>query len=296
MTQHFDYMFYKQHAECALNQHLPFASEAWADGHPPMSMVEAMNYSLLAGGKRLRPSMLLAAFHLFDPVIEKAYPFAAAIEMIHTYSLVHDDLPAMDNDDLRRGMPTSHVRFGEGNAILAGDALLNFAYETMAESEHPMALSALRVIARHAGVRGMIAGQAADLYMEKKATDLSMVQYMEKHKTADLFIAAIKAGLLLANASAEAVEAGEKYAIHFGLAFQICDDILDVTGDQLLMGKTIGKDVESGKMTWTAAVGIEKAREDAAFHTEQAALWADQFDFENRFFKTLAKETFLRVQ
>ncbi len=236
-------------------------------GRIPERLEEAMLYSLEAGGKRLRPVMLLAGCEMAGGRAEDALPFACALEMIHTYSLIHDDLPALDNDDLRRGAPTNHVVFGEAGAILAGDGLLNSAAETMAVHAAGMTdlrgARAMACIMRHAGVTGMIGGQWIDVFSEGETPDEETVTYIHSHKTADLIAAAVESGLILGGAGTEAVEAGSRFALHYGLAFQMTDDLLDVTGDPALMGKRTGMDAQQQKMTWVALHGIERTREDA---------------------------------
>lgn len=232
--------------------------------HPMMR--DAMRYSLFAGGKRLRGVLLLASYVLFKQNIERALPYAAAMEMIHCYSLIHDDLPAMDDDDYRRGNPTSHKVFGEANAILAGDALLNLAYETMVsaaikDEKSDLALSAMQKIARSAGASGMIGGQAADIESEKtQKADEKTLYYIHSHKTAALIEASVIAGAILAGASLKEQHALMVYASQLGLSFQASDDILDVTGDQETMGKTLGKDEKAQKLTAVSLYGLEKAR------------------------------------
>ena len=187
--------------------------------------------------------------------------------MIHTYSLIHDDLPAMDNDDLRRGQPTNHKVFGENVAILAGDGLLNAAAELMAVSAVKMddmrGIRAMEIIMRHAGVTGMIAGQSEDVTSEGQEPREDIVRYIHEHKTADLLEAAVEAGLALAGAEETEIAAGREYALHLGLAFQMTDDLLDVTGSADRLGKSTGKDQEQNKMTWVALKGVEGTAEDA---------------------------------
>ena len=217
-------------------------------GEIPEQLLKAMKYSLEAGGKRLRPVMLLAACEMAGGDTETALPFACAIEMIHTYSLIHDDLPAMDNDDLRRGKPTNHKVFGEDLAILAGDGLLNAAAELMARTALRLAdsrgIRALEIIMRHAGVTGMIAGQSIDVTSEGMKPEEDRVRYIHEHKTADLLEAPVEAGLVLAGAGDREICAGHEYARHLGLAFQMTDDLLDVTGTAEKLGKHPGKDLE----------------------------------------------------
>jgi len=230
---------------------------------PPLR--EAMAYSLMAGGKRLRPKMLLAAHHMLGGHERTALDFACALEMIHTYSLIHDDLPAMDNDCLRRGKPTSHVVFGEANAILAGDALLNAAFEVMSEAclaaaEPLRAVEAMRIIGRAAGARGMIAGQWMDLASEGKHIAQDELRSLHEHKTGAMFAAAVEAGAALAGASAENRQKVLDYAGSFGLAFQITDDILDVVGNEAALGKSIGKDAREDKCTYVTLLGLKEAQ------------------------------------
>ena len=257
---------------------------------------EAMRYSLLNGGKRLRGCLLLAANDLGGGDAEAALPFAAALEMIHAYSLIHDDLPAMDNDTLRRGKPTNHVVYGEALAILAGDALLTHAVEVMASSGHPQAFAALGEIIRAAGVGGMLAGQTLDVMNEGAEPDIALVQEIHQGKTAALLTAPVTAGLILAGAEKALVEAGRAYGCHLGMAFQIVDDLLDLEGDPALMGKTLGKDVEEGKLTWPACVGVAQAKRDAKAHINQAVEALAPFGEKAPFLRALALSTLHRVQ
>ena len=252
---------YRQMTEEAL---IPMLSSL---GDIPSPLWEAMSYSLEAGGKRVRPALLLAACETAGGDSSLALPFACALEMIHTYSLIHDDLPAMDNDDLRRGQPTNHKVFGENVAILAGDGLLNAAAELMAASavklDDMRGIRAMEIIMRHAGVTGMIAGQSEDVTSEGQDPREDIVRYIHEHKTADLLEAAVEAGLALAGAEENVIDAGREYALHLGLAFQMTDDLLDVTGSADRMGKSTGKDQEQNKMTWVALKGVEGTAEDA---------------------------------
>lgn len=274
--------------------------EAYLEALPipgaPDRLREAMRYSLLGGGKRLRGCLLLAACDAAGGGRETALPFAAALEMIHAYSLIHDDLPAMDNDTLRRGKPTSHVVFGEAMAILAGDGLLTHAFELMAASPHPRALRALGEIAGAAGVGGMLAGQVLDVTMEGSAPDRALVETIHRGKTAALLTAPVTAGLILGGAEDALIEAGRSYGFHLGMAFQIVDDILDVEGDPALMGKTLGKDEAEGKLTWPACVGLAQAKADAARHVQAAADALAPFGERAEFLRALAFSTLNRVQ
>ncbi len=262
----------------------------------PQPLADAMRYSLMAGGKRLRPVLLLAAYAVLHEDITPALPFAAAVEMVHTYSLIHDDLPAMDNDDLRRGRPTCHKVYGEGMAVLAGDGLLSLAFETMAATGHPKAFAAMRELALRCGTRGMVAGQCADLNAETQGGDGALLEYIHRHKTADMFIAPVAMGLLLADADERMLADGREYGEKLGIAFQIIDDILDVQGDEKLLGKHVGKDAAEHKCTWPALYGLEQAKEDAQRYTEQAVESLKNWQEPAKFLKILAQRALVRVQ
>ena len=267
-------------------------------GNIPERLLEAMRYSLEAGGKRLRPVMLLAACDMAGGDVNTALPFACALEMIHTYSLIHDDLPAMDNDDLRRGKPTNHKVFGEDLAILAGDGLLNAAAELMARSAlnmgDPRGIRALEIVMRHAGVTGMIAGQTKDVLSEGSKPEEELVAYIHSHKTADLLEAPMEAGLALAGADESQIRAGHEYGLHLGLAFQMTDDLLDVTGDAALLGKNTGMDAELNKLTWVALRGVEGTEKDAAEQAKLAEKALESLPWEHGFFTELARNTLVR--
>ncbi|MCH5286257.1 MAG: polyprenyl synthetase family protein [Christensenellaceae bacterium] len=269
-------------------------------GSIPEPLHQAMAYSLEAGGKRLRPVLLLAACDMAGGSLEEAMPFACALEMIHTYSLIHDDLPAMDNDDLRRGRPTNHKVFGEAMAILAGDGLLSAAGELMLSAAVRMddqrGVRAAEAILRRAGVTGMVAGQTMDVTGEGSEPTIEKVSYIHLHKTADLLTAPIEAGLLLAGASGEQVRAGTEFGQRLGLAFQMVDDVLDVQGDMAVLGKTTGKDAEQGKLTWVSVRELDGAREDARAQVALAVKALNQLDMDTNFLKTLAQSTLERVQ
>lgn len=269
------------------------------DGLPPQPLRSAMRYSLLLPGKRLRSTLLLAAYHLLAEDWRSVLPFACAVEMIHTYSLIHDDLPALDNDALRRGQPTNHRVYGENMAILAGDGLLNMAYETMLDAPftaaHPAcAVRAIGEIARCAGVRGMIAGQTLDVKLEGHAPTEACVRYIHLHKTADLITAPVTAGLLLAGAGEEQLRAGRAYGQGLGLAFQIEDDLLDLEGDVAALGKETGMDAQRGKMTWPVVRGVEQARRDACTAVEQAVAAMSLFGERAQKMSDLARNTLVR--
>ena len=269
-------------------------------GNIPLPLRDAMCYSLSAGGKRIRPVLLLAACEMAGGNGETALPFACALEMIHTYSLIHDDLPAMDNDDLRRGKPTNHKVYGEDVAILAGDGLLNAAAEVMASAAVKMGdfrgIRAMEIIMRHAGVTGMIAGQSIDVTSEGMKPEEDRVRYIHEHKTADLLEAPVEAGLVLAGAGDREICAGHEYARHLGLAFQMTDDLLDVTGTAEKLGKHPGKDLEQDKMTWIALRGIEGTREDARREIEAARQALEAFPWDTGFFTAFAENLLDRVQ
>jgi geranylgeranyl diphosphate synthase type II len=228
-----------------------------------------MRYSLFSGGKRLRPILALAAGEAVGGQARRILPFACALEMVHAYSLIHDDLPAMDDDDLRRGKPTNHVVFGEGIAILAGDALLTEAFRVMAEAvlrlpgQQAGAVKALREVAGAAGAVGMVAGQVADLEAERKRPTHSLLEYIHLRKTAALIRAAVRTGALIGGATNRQFGHLSRYGLAVGLAFQVADDILDVEGGTAKTGKRQGRDAQLHKVTYPAAVGIVKAKERA---------------------------------
>ncbi len=225
-------------------------------GAPPR-LVEAVRHSLFAGGKRLRPALALGACELVRGVDTPALPAACALEMIHTYSLIHDDLPAMDDDDLRRGRPTCHKVFGEATAILAGDALLTMAFDTAAETE---SVEVVRELARAAGICGMAGGQQLDMDAEGKALTLDELRRVHALKTGALIRAAARCGALCGGADAAGTEALAEYGARLGLAFQITDDILDVTGDAAALGKRTGADAAHTKATYPGLAGLDASR------------------------------------
>ena len=229
-------------------------------------LFKAMRYSLLAGGKRIRPALLLEFCGVCGGDQEAALPFACAVEMIHTYSLIHDDLPCMDDDGMRRGRPSNHVVFGEARALLAGDALLTMAFETMlspesvAEVGAERAAAAAGILARAAGAYGMAGGQMIDLESQGKRVDADTLIRMDEEKTGALIVAAAKMGCVLAGAGERELRAAEAYARSIGLAFQITDDILDVEGEEASLGKPVGSDEQNEKSTYVSTLGMEKAR------------------------------------
>ena len=234
---------------------------------------ESMAYSLMAGGKRLRPILLMAAADAVGVDGTRFLPVACALEMIHTYSLIHDDLPAMDNDELRRGKPTNHVVYGEGTAILAGDALLTLAFTVILRQKDVSAEALLRVvdeISRAAGAEGMVGGQMLDLEAENRQISIDELRRVHMGKTGALFRAALRSGAILAGAAEDQLEALTAYANHFGLAFQITDDILDVIGTAEEIGKPVGSDEKNHKSTYVSLTSLEDAQ-DLARRTVQEA-------------------------
>lgn len=223
----------------------------------PEGLVEAMRYSLMGAGKRVRPALVLGACELVCGKDDPALPAACALEMIHTYSLIHDDLPAMDNDDFRRGKPTCHKKFGEAAALLAGDALLTLAFSEMSRTEN---MAAVRELAEAAGVSGMVGGQYRDMQAEGSKLSIEELRRIHAGKTGALITASVRIGALLGNASDTALQALTRYGQQLGLLFQITDDILDVVGDAAALGKSTGKDAKTGKATYPALFGLETAR------------------------------------
>lgn len=253
--------------ENKLNELLPESGERYS------SAVNAMRYSLLSGGKRIRPILLLEFYSLFGGRAEGALNFAAAIEMIHTYSLIHDDLPCMDNDDMRRGRPSCHKAFGYDTALLAGDALLTHAFFAAANAVDipPERVSrAISVLAQKAGIYGMVGGQVMDLDFEKNGANGEELTAMYIKKTSCLLEAAAMCGAVLAGADEETVKKTEEYAENLGLAFQITDDILDCTADEKTLGKPIGSDKKNGKTTFVTLFGLDGAKQKAALLTKKA--------------------------
>ncbi|CCY62658.1 putative uncharacterized protein [Clostridium sp. CAG:967] len=234
----------------------------------PEDIFKSMKYTVLLPGKRLRPVMCLESCRMFGGNIEDAIPTACAIEMLHAQTLIHDDLPCMDNDDFRRGKPTNHKVFGEANAVLAGDALLTFAPQTILKNSKNLGCEKLIKIMEEyfhaAGAYGVIAGQVVDIESEKNYPENAQetLEYIHTHKTADLFKLALRAGAIIADASDKEIEAITEFGQNMGVAFQIADDILDETSTFEEMGKTLGKDKEAGKLTYINLYGIEKSRED----------------------------------
>jgi len=235
----------------------------------PQSLHKAMRYSIFAGGKRIRPVLMIAACEAVGGHRNSVVPAACAMEMIHTYSLIHDDLPAMDDDDFRRGQPTNHKVFGEANAILAGDALLTEAFVLLSSDDTGSMIDpdvrrrVIQIIARAAGCAGMVGGQVVDMESEGKEIDLPTLEYIHIHKTGALIKASIEVGALLGGADDEQLANLSRYGELAGLAFQIADDILDVTADQEELGKDVGSDEARGKATYVSLLGLRQARERA---------------------------------
>lgn len=258
------YLKYRQQRiDTALDHHLP------AEDTLPGRLHQAVRYSVFAGGKRLRPILMLAACEAVGGDTERVLPAACAMEMIHTYSLIHDDLPAMDDDDFRRGRPTCHKVYGDALAILAGDALLTEAFILLSgmavdsQQSEDACRQAMHIVARCAGSRGMVGGQVVDMESEGKEIDLPTLEYIHTHKTGALILASVQVGALLGGANKTAYDALTRYAEAAGLAFQVADDILDIVGDQELLGKDVGSDEARGKATYPALLGLSVARQRA---------------------------------
>lgn len=264
-------MNYLDEINSALKEYLPAADDV---------VSQAMRYSVENGGKRIRPALLLEFCRVCGGDYKKAVPFACALEMIHTYSLIHDDLPCMDNDDFRRGKPSCHIAFGEEYALLAGDALLTLAFETAMKSNlsAEITVKAAKELAKAAGVMGMVGGQVLDLQNEGKKVGISDLQKTDELKTGELIRAACVLGCVCAGADDKKIAAAEKYAHDIGIAFQIVDDILDVTSDEETLGKPIGSDEENQKSTYVSLLGIEKSRKTAEELTLNAQKALDAFD------------------
>ena len=255
-------------------------------------LAKAMEYSLMAGGKRLRPILVMAAADAVNGTGEKFLTVATAIEMIHTYSLIHDDLPAMDNDDYRRGKLTNHKVFGEATAILAGDALLTLAFEVITRQENISAETLLQVVkemSAAAGQSGMVGGQSIDLESENKKIDMATLKKMHLGKTGALFKAAIRSGAILAGANSQQLDALTIYAEKFGLAFQITDDILDVIGDEKNLGKPVGSDAKNNKSTYVSLTSLKESEQLAQKAVDDAVDALKNFGAEADFLRELVK-------
>ncbi|MCK4385512.1 MAG: polyprenyl synthetase family protein [candidate division Zixibacteria bacterium] len=269
----------KRIIEKALDGHLPSVKK------PPIPLHRSMRYSVFAGGKRLRPILAIASFELVGGEGNIILPVACALELIHTYSLIHDDLPCMDDDDLRRGKPTLHKLFGDGMAVLAGDALHALAFELLSKTKNPKLTSE---IAREIGTYGMVGGQAADLQAEGKKVTISQVNFIHSHKTGALMKASVRAGAILGGATGKKLKALASYGEKFGLAFQITDDILDATGESKKLGKRTKADQSKGKATYPKILGVEKSKKIARKLLEQAKAELKMFSEDRQILKELA--------
>jgi len=271
------------------------------------SIMEAMNYSIHVGGKRLRPMLMQESFKMFGGKGDVIEPFMAAIEMIHTYSLVHDDLPAMDNDEYRRGQLSTHAKFGHAMGVLAGDGLLNYAFETALKSfdkidkdgniltEQTNVIKAMKILADKAGIYGMVGGQVVDVESENQPIGMDTIKYIHENKTAAMIESSLMIGAVLAGASESDVKVMENVGSDVGLAFQIQDDILDVTSTQEVLGKPIGSDEKNGKTTYLTLVGIEKASSDVREISERAINNLLSLEYKNDFLVELVKSLITRV-
>jgi geranylgeranyl diphosphate synthase type II len=264
--------------DSALERYFPNPPEGEGEVKPSNSLHKAIRHSLLNGGKRIRPILSIAAFEAVGGKGDNILPFACALEMIHTYSLIHDDLPAMDNDDTRRGKPTCHKIFGEAIGILAGDGLLTEAFKLMTNhsswddpsNDKALILDVVHEIAQAAGISGMVGGQVADIESEGKEVDLPQLQYIHTHKTGAMILASIRVGARLGGAGGETLRAFTQYAERIGLAFQITDDILNVEGKAAALGKSTGTDLSRGKATYPSLLGLEESKRRATELVELA--------------------------
>lgn len=260
------------------------------------TIYDAMEYSVMAGGKRLRPMMMYQAYKMFGGEDKELIePFMAAIEMIHTYSLVHDDLPAMDNDTYRRGRKTTHVVYGEDMGILAGDALLNFAYETAIKGASAVkaaknAINALAILSKKAGIMGMVGGQVVDVELTGKKLDEERLDFIFKLKTGALLEASLMVGAALAGADEKYIELMEQAGLNIGMAFQIQDDILDVTSTTEELGKPVHSDEKNDKTTYVSLYGLEKSHEDVEKYSKKALSIMEELPYENQFLYTLIEK------
>ncbi|MGQ9647347.1 MAG: polyprenyl synthetase family protein [Thermodesulfobacteriota bacterium] len=264
--------------DSALERYFPNPSAGEGEARFSNSIYKAIRYSLLSGGKRIRPILSIAAFEAVGGKGDQILPFACALEMIHTYSLIHDDLPAMDNDDIRRGKPTCHKMFGEGIGILAGDGLLTEAFKLMTDrstwegsnSNSVLILDIVHEVAQAAGISGMVGGQVADIESEGVEVDLPLLQYIHTHKTGAMILASVRVGARLGGASEETLRAITRYGERIGLAFQIVDDILNVEGKAVALGKSTGTDLSRGKATYPSLFGLGESKRRATELVESA--------------------------
>lgn len=275
----------------AIEDALELALPAPAEGDPAAKVTEAMRYSLLCGGKRVRPALVLAFCQLCGGDWHRALPFACAVEMVHTYSLIHDDLPCMDDDDLRRGRPTCHKVYGESMALLAGDGLLTKAFECALGFPDPAAAAlGARELSRLAGHSGMVGGQCIDLSTEGKDVDIELLRAMDQGKTVALIEAACRMGCIAAHASGAQLEAAGKYAMGVGMAFQIRDDILDVLGDAGKLGKNTGMDSAHEKRNYVSLLGVEASQELVQKYTDEALEALNGFPGDSSFLRQFAMD------
>ncbi|SHK98404.1 farnesyl-diphosphate synthase [Fibrobacter sp. UWH5] len=259
----------------------------------PCRLHEAMRYSMFAGGKRLRPALVKAAFDMFGGKGNSVDYAMSALEMLHTFSLIHDDLPCVDNDDFRRGKPTSHKQFGEATAVMAGDALCIHAFEMMGKTGNA---KAIEILAHLLGTYGMIGGEMIDIESEGKAVDLATVDYIHYHKTAALLEASLEVGARLANATEDEIKIIRDYGRSIGLAFQIVDDILDIVSTTEELGKDAGSDIEKGKATYPALVGLEKSRERARELYDESIKALDGLKYDTTILRSVAAFIITRVK
>ena len=274
-------------AEAKFDEHLPPVKDR------PCRLHEAMRYSMFAGGKRLRPGLAKATFDMFGGKGDKIWLATSALEMLHTFSLIHDDLPCVDNDDYRRGKLTSHKKFGESTAVMAGDALCIHAFEMMGKTGNA---KAIEVLAHLLGTYGMIGGEMTDIECEGKTVDLEIVDYIHYHKTAALIEASLFVGAMLAKASEKDMEIIRNYGRSIGLAFQIVDDILDIVSTTEELGKDAGSDIEKGKATYPSIVGLEKSRERARELYEESIKALDGLKCDTSILRSIAAYIITRVK
>jgi geranylgeranyl diphosphate synthase type II len=274
-------------AEAKFDEHLPPVSDR------PCRLHEAMRYSMFAGGKRLRPGLAKATFDMFGGKGDKIWLATSALEMLHTFSLIHDDLPCVDNDDYRRGKLTSHKKFGEATAVMAGDALCVHAFEMMGKTGNA---KAIELLAHLLGTYGMIGGEMTDIECEGKTVNLEIVDYIHYHKTAALIEASLLVGAMLADASEKDMEIIRNYGRSIGLAFQIVDDILDIVSTTEELGKDAGSDVENGKATYPSIVGLEKSRERARELYEESVKVLDGLKCDTSILRSIAAYIITRVK
>ena len=274
-------------AEAKFDEHLPPVKDR------PCRLHEAMRYSMFAGGKRLRPGLAKATFDMFGGKGDKIWLATSALEMLHTFSLIHDDLPCVDNDDYRRGKLTSHKKFGEATAVMAGDALCIHAFEMMGKTGNA---KAIELLAHLLGTYGMIGGEMTDIECEGKTVDLEIVDYIHYHKTAALIEASLLVGAMLADASESDMEIIRNYGRSIGLAFQIVDDILDIVSTTEELGKDAGSDIEKGKATYPSIVGLEKSRERARELYEESIKALDGLTCDTSILRSIAAYIITRVK